>query len=47
VTLDGTRAPESRIGPVRRDGDGRDWLPVRIPASPRPRILEFVRPPSP
>ena len=43
VTLDGTRAPESRIGPLRRDGDGRDWLPIRIPAAPRPRRLEIVR----
>jgi putative isomerase len=43
VTLDGTGAPGSRLGPVRRDGDGRDWLPVRIPASPRPRRLEVAR----
>jgi putative isomerase len=42
VTLDGTPAPESRIGPIRRDGDGRDWLPVRIPASPRPRVLAIA-----
>jgi hypothetical protein len=47
VTLDGTRAPESRIGPLRRDGDGRDWLPVRIPHSPRPRVLEILHPQSP
>jgi len=47
VTLDGTRAPEGRIGPILHDGDGRDWLPVRIPAAPRPRVLEIVRPPSP
>jgi putative isomerase len=39
VTLDGTPAPESRIGPIRRDGDGRDWLPIRIPAASRPRVL--------
>ena len=36
VTLDGTRAPESRIGPLRRDGDGPDWLPIRIPPHPAP-----------
>jgi hypothetical protein len=47
VTLDGTRAPESRIGPLRRDSDGRDWLPVRIPHSPRPRVLEILHPQSP
>jgi hypothetical protein len=47
VTLDGTSAPQSRLGPVRRDGDGLDWLPVRIPASPRPRRLEILRPPAP
>ncbi len=46
VTLDGTRAPEGRIGPLRRDADGRDWLPIRIPASPRPRRLEIVRSPA-
>jgi len=47
VTLDGTRAPESRLGPIRRDGDGLGWLPIRIPPSPRPRVLEINRPPSP
>jgi putative isomerase len=47
ATLDSTRAPESRIGPIRRDGDGLDWLPIRIPASPRPRVLEIHHPPSP
>jgi len=46
ATLDGTSAPESRLGPIRRDGDGQDWLPIRIPASPRPRVLEVVRPPA-
>jgi putative isomerase len=46
VTLDGARAPESRFGPVTRDADGVDWLPVRIPGSPRPRRLEIVRPPG-
>ncbi len=46
VTLDGTRAPDSRLGPARRAGDGVDWLPVRIPASPRPRRLEILAPPS-
>jgi putative isomerase len=44
VTLDGTRAPQSRIGPLRRDGDGLEWLPVRIPHSARPRVLEILRP---
>jgi hypothetical protein len=43
VTLDGTSAPESRLGPIRRDGDGLDWLPVRIPAASRPRRLEIAR----
>jgi putative isomerase len=47
VTLDGTPAPESRIGPLRRDGDGLGWLPIRIPAAPRPRVLEVVRSPAP
>ena len=47
VTLDGTTAPDSRLGPIRRDGDGQDWLPVRIPAAPRPRRLEILRPPTP
>jgi len=47
VTLDGTTAPDSRLGPMRRDGDGQDWLPVRIPAAPRPRRLEILRPPTP
>jgi len=47
VTLDGTGAPESRLGPIRRDGDGVAWLPVRIPASPRPRVLEIHPPSSP
>jgi hypothetical protein len=46
VTLDGTRAPESRLGPLRRDGDGRDWLPVRIPHSPQSRRLEIARSPA-
>jgi putative isomerase len=46
VTLDGTRAPESRLGPVRRAGDGAGWLPIRIPGSPRPRRLEVARPPA-
>ena len=46
VTLDGARAPESRFGPVTRDSDGLDWLPVRIPGSPRPRVLEIVRSPA-
>jgi putative isomerase len=46
VTLDGTQAPESRVGPLRRDGDGRDWLPVRIPASPRPRRLAILPAPA-
>jgi putative isomerase len=46
VTLDGTRAPESRLGPIRRDGDSQDWLPIRIPGSPHPRRLEIVRPAS-
>ncbi len=45
VTLDGTRAPESRLGPIRRDGDGRDWLPISIPRSAQPRRLEILRPP--
>jgi putative isomerase len=47
VTLDGTGAPESRRGPIRRDVDGPDWLPIRIPASPRPRVLEVHHLPSP
>lgn len=47
VTLNGTRAPESRLGPARRDGDGLAWLPVRIPASPQPRRLELEHPPGP
>jgi putative isomerase len=46
VTLDGTRAPESRFGPVTRDAEGLDWLPIRIPSSPRPRRLDIVRPGS-
>jgi hypothetical protein len=47
VTLDGTSAPESRLGPIRRDDDGLTWLPIRIPASARSRRLELVRPPAP
>jgi putative isomerase len=43
VTLDGTRAPDSRLGPVRRAAGGVDWLPVRVPGSPRPRRLEVAR----
>ncbi len=46
VTLDGTRAPDSRIGPVRRAAGGVDWLPVRVPGSPRPRRLEVARRPA-
>ncbi len=46
VTLDGTRAPESRLGPLQRAGDGTGWLPVRIPGSPRPRRLEVIRAPG-
>jgi Mannosylglycerate hydrolase MGH1-like glycoside hydrolase domain len=45
VTLDGTRAPESRLGPIRRDADGLAWLPIRIPAAPRLRRLELLPPP--
>jgi putative isomerase len=42
VTLDGTQAPESRLGPVRRDGNGVEWLPIQLPRSPTPRLLEIV-----
>jgi putative isomerase len=46
VTLDGTRVPDSRLGPARRAGDGVDWLNVSLPGSPRPRRLEVARPPG-
>jgi putative isomerase len=43
VTLDGTRAPDHRFGPVTRDAQGLEWLPIRIPRSARPRRLDIVR----
>jgi len=46
VTLDGTRAPDSRFGPVARDGAGLEWLPVRIPRSARSRRLDIARAPA-
>jgi hypothetical protein len=46
VTLDGTRAPDSRLGPVTRDGAGLEWLPIRIPRSARSRHFDIVRGPG-
>jgi putative isomerase len=43
VSLDGTRLPASRFGPVSRAGDGLEWLPLRLPASGRPQHLEIAR----
>jgi putative isomerase len=46
VSLDGTGLPASRLGPARRADDGVEWLPLRLPASPRPQRLEITRPPA-
>jgi putative isomerase len=43
VALDGTQAPDSRLGPLRLDGNGVEWLPIRLPRSSASRRLEIIR----